>query len=407
MRLAVYTDYTYKRDADGVTGERAFVRFMTGLRPLVQRLVLVGRVDPTPGRSHYPLDAGTEFVGLPYYTSLTHPLGVARSLSGSARSFWRLLDDVDAVWLLGPYIHAFGFAALALLRRRRVVLGVRQDLPRYVRSRHPGSRWMAAAADVMEGSFRMLARRLPVVVVGADLAANYSGAPRLLEIMVSLVPDEAVVDEELALAAASGEVRTLLSVGRLDREKNPLLLLETLADLRSRAPDWRLEVVGDGPMREEMEQRVAELGLQDAVALRGYLPIDGELPRLYRAADVFLHVSWTEGVPQVLLEAFAAGLPVVATDVGGVASAVGDAALLIAPGDAAAAVAAVERLAGDEQSAPRAGRGGFAAGERAHAAGRDAARGRVHRNRLSAERSARGLSRWCRWRRATSARRRW
>ena len=348
MRLAVYTDYTYKHDAEGVSGERAFVRFMTGLRPLVTRLVLVGRVDPTPGRSHYPLDAGTEFVGLPWYTSLTRPLQVLRSLSGSARSFWRLLDDVDAVWLLGPYIHAFGFAALALARRRRVVLGVRQDLPRYVRSRHPGSRWMAVAADVMEGAFRLLGRRLPVVVVGSDLAANYSASPRLLEIMVSLVPDEAVVDEETALEAASGPVRTLLSVGRLDREKNPLLLVEILAELHSRSPDWRLEVVGDGPMRGELEQRVRELGLADAVLLRGYLPIDGELPRLYRSADAFLHVSWTEGVPQVLLEAFAAGLPIVATDVGGVASAVGDAALLIPPGDAAAAVDAVERLAGDE-----------------------------------------------------------
>jgi glycosyltransferase involved in cell wall biosynthesis len=349
MRLAVYTDYTYKRDAAGVTGERAFVRFMTGLRPLVDRLVLVGRVDPSPGRSHYPLGADVEFVGLPYYASLTDPLQVVRSLTGSARSFWRLLDEVDAVWLLGPYLHAFGFAVLALARRRRVVLGVRQDLPRYVRSRHPGSRWMALAADVMESGFRALARRLPVVVVGSDLAANYSRAPRLLEIMVSLVPDSAVVDEERALASASGPVRTLLSVGRLDREKNPLLLLDVVAQLRSGGADWRLDVVGDGPMRADLERRVQELGLAEAVALRGYVAIDGELPELYRGADAFLHVSWTEGVPQVLLEAFAAGLPIVATDVGGVASAVGDAALLIGPGDAAAAVAALERLAGDEQ----------------------------------------------------------
>ncbi|HEX3511623.1 MAG TPA: glycosyltransferase family 4 protein [Solirubrobacteraceae bacterium] len=349
MRLAVYTDYSYRRDAEGVSGERAFVRFMTGLRPLVERLVLVGRVDPSPGRSHYALGEGVEFVGLPHYTSLTRPLQVARSLGGSARSFWRLLDDVDAVWLLGPYVHAFGFAALALVRRRRVVLGVRQDLPRYVRSRHPGSRWMASAADVMEACFRALARRLPVVVVGADLAANYSASPRLLEIMVSLVPDAAVAEEEQALAAASRPVRTLLSVGRLDREKNPLLLLEIIAELRSRDPRWRLEVVGEGPMRGELEQRVRELGLDESVALRGYVAIDGELPQLYRAADAFLHVSWTEGVPQVLLEAFAAGLPVVATDVGGVASAVGDAALLVRAGDAAVAVDALERLAGDER----------------------------------------------------------
>jgi glycosyltransferase involved in cell wall biosynthesis len=347
MRLAVYTDYTYKQDADGYSGERAFVRFMTALRPHVERLVLVGRLDDKPGRSHYPLGEGVELVGLPWYASLTQPRAVLRSLSGSARRFWRLLDDVDTVWLLGPYIHAIGFALLALARRRRVVLGVRQDLPRYVRSRHPGKRWIHAAADLLEGIFRVLARRLPVVVVGPDLARRYARAPRLLELTVSLVGASDVVADDAALAATDAPVRTLLSVGRLDREKNPLLLLRALATLHAADPSWRLVVVGDGPMRGEVEARARALGLDGVADVRGYVPIDGELPRLYREADAFLHVSWTEGVPQVLFEAFAAGLPVVATDVGGVAQAAGEAALLIPPGDAPAAVAAVERLAAD------------------------------------------------------------
>ena len=64
---------------------------------------------------------------------------------------------------------------------------------------------------------------------------------------------------------------------------------------------------------------------------------------------MFLHVSWTEGMPQVLLEAFAAGTPVVATAVGGVPEAAGDAALLIPPGDADAAAAAIARIAADPE----------------------------------------------------------
>jgi glycosyltransferase involved in cell wall biosynthesis len=347
MRLAVYTDYTYKQDADGVSGERAFVRFMTGLRPLVERLVLVGRLEPRPGRSHYPLGEDVGFVGLPHYTSLAHPREVAGSLWGAAWRFWRALDDVDTVWLLGPYVHAIGFTALALARRRRVVLGVRQDLPRYVRSRHPRKRWMHAAADVLEGIFRALARWLPVAVVGPDLAANYAHAPRLLEMTVSLISATDVVDEEQALARAAQPVRTLLSVGRLDTEKNPLLLVEIMALLHAQDPGWRLVVVGDGPLREAVEERVAALGLREVVDVRGYVPIDGELPELYRSCDAFLHVSWTEGVPQVLFEAFAAGLPVIATDVGGVAQAAGAAALLVGPGDAQAAAAALRRLADD------------------------------------------------------------
>jgi glycosyltransferase involved in cell wall biosynthesis len=67
----------------------------------------------------------------------------------------------------------------------------------------------------------------------------------------------------------------------------------------------------------------------------------------YRTSHALLHVSWTEGVPQVLYEAFASGLPVVATAVGGVAEAAGPAALLVGPGDAAAAAGALERIAAE------------------------------------------------------------
>ena len=79
------------------------------------------------------------------------------------------------------------------------------------------------------------------------------------------------------------------------------------------------------------------------------MPIDGGLLDLYRESHALLHVSWTEGLPQILFEAFAAGLPVVATAVGGVTEAAGDAALLIPPGDPEAAAEALERVAADAE----------------------------------------------------------
>ena len=99
--------------------------------------------------------------------------------------------------------------------------------------------------------------------------------------------------------------------------------------------------------------------MADRAELRGYVPIDGGLAELYRGSHALLHVSWTEGVPQILFESFAAGLPIVATAVGGVPEAVGDDALLVPPGDPDAAAEALERIASDAELRRRQVEGGL------------------------------------------------
>ena len=108
------------------------------------------------------------------------------------------------MWLLGPHPLAIAFAALAAVRRKKVVLGVRQDMPVYTRSRHPGKRWMMGAAYVLEWAFRLMSRVFPVVVVGPQLAANYRGARRLLTLSVSLVGEDQIVDPQRRRATACG-----------------------------------------------------------------------------------------------------------------------------------------------------------------------------------------------------------
>jgi glycosyltransferase involved in cell wall biosynthesis len=309
--------------------------------------VIPGRLHPDEGRpelAHYPVPEGIELVPLPWYSSLADPAAVGKALLGSLRAFWRVLDDVDVVWLLGPHPSCFVLAALAALRGRRVVLGVRQDLPAYTRNRHPDRRslqWMALA---LEGGYRLLARFCPTVVVGPDLAHKYRRARRLLPINVSLIR-EADIDDGSVARDYGGKLQAL-SVGRLEAEKNPLMLADVLAGSRP-AGRWALKVCGEGPLADDLSERVARLGLAERVDMAGYVPIDGGLLDIYRESHALLHVSWTEGLPQILFEAFATGLPVVATDVGGVAEAVGEAALLIPPGDPDAAAAALERIATD------------------------------------------------------------
>jgi glycosyltransferase involved in cell wall biosynthesis len=318
----------------------------------VERLTIVGRLRPSDTHGHYRLPPGTGFAPLPYYESLAASLGASRAMVRSLRVFWRTLDEADACWLLGPHPLAIAFVAIALVRRRQVFLGVRQDFPEYVRNRHPGRRSFALAAWLLELTYRGLARRCPTVVVGPALAQSYRPAP-VLEIAVSLVETRDIVTpEEVRSRSYDGDL-TILSVGRLDEEKNPLMLADVLERLMNEDRSWRLVVCGEGPLEAALRERLEALGAADRSELAGYVEHGPAMLRRYRNAHFLLHPSRTEGLPQVMVEALAAGLPVVATDVGGIGAALGDAVSLVESEDVEGAARALRSLAEDRDSRDR------------------------------------------------------
>ena len=106
-------------------------------------------------------------------------------------------------------------------------------------------------------------------------------------------------------------------VGRLTHVKNHHLLLEAARDLRDQAKGqaFRFLVVGGGELKEELERCAAELGLDKTVVFTGWKK---EMPSVYGMLDAVALTSLNEGTPVTLIEAMAAGRPVIATDVGGV-----------------------------------------------------------------------------------------
>lgn len=113
------------------------------------------------------------------------------------------------------------------------------------------------------------------------------------------------------------EVPLLVSVGALIRPKGHLTLIRAFARIAPRHPELKLYLLGEGPLRSELESLVHELSLQDRVRLLGKRPND-ELPQWFNAAELSLLTSEREGWPNVLTESLACGTPVVATRVGGV-----------------------------------------------------------------------------------------
>ena len=131
---------------------------------------------------------------------------------------------------------------------------------------------------------------------------------------------------------APRERATITCVARLEPVKNHDMLLAASAALRRTGAEFRLQLVGEGPLRGEYEARVAELGLESTVAFLGRRE---DVDRVFADTDIATLVSLREGIPRAVLEAMAAGLPVVATDVPGTREAVrpGETGLLVRPGD--------------------------------------------------------------------------
>jgi glycosyltransferase involved in cell wall biosynthesis len=113
------------------------------------------------------------------------------------------------------------------------------------------------------------------------------------------------------------ETRRLVNVGRLSEQKGQLLLVEAAARLRDQGFDFELFIVGDGPMRAEIEQLVSRSGLRKQVRVTGYLSNRRVLEEL-RDARALVLPSFAEGLPVVIMEALALGRPIISTYVAGI-----------------------------------------------------------------------------------------
>jgi len=151
---------------------------------------------------------------------------------------------------------------------------------------------------------------------------------------------------------------TVAVVANLRPEKGHLVFLDAVQQLRKLNPHVRYLIVGDGIMREKIETRVSELGLIGHVQLTGHVK---DIPALFRSVDIAVLPSLrNEGLPNAVMEAMAAAVPVVATDTGGTSELVLDGltGFVVKPGDPAALSDCIGRLCGDAEARHKMGEAG-------------------------------------------------
>lgn len=285
--------------------------------------------------------AGVGVVDLPRRAELDPRGGWA--LAGLVR---RLSPDVI-------HAHDAHAAAHAAFGRRlaggRAALVVHRRMDRPL-GKNPVSRWKWAGAPD-----RVIA--IGQRVRGA-LQAGGVAAERIATIPDGIEPPAAATEPALRpRIGAAGDAPVVLTIAALNRSKDHATLIAAAARLQPREPATRWVVCGDGVELEARRAEVTRLGLADRVHYPGFVP---EARAWLDEADAFALPTRSEGLGTSLLDAMAAGVPVVASAAGGVVEIVadGETGLLVPPGDPDALAAAVDRLLDDRGLAARLGAAG-------------------------------------------------
>lgn len=282
---------------------------------------------------------------LPKIGSRVNHLLMSASLHGTVE---QLLSTFRPDVLLSSWIYPDSCAALHLLRGRIPLVAIAQgsDVHQYLAipaRRRVILKYLPLAADVITRS-----RELSLLLEDAGFPPSklhtiYNG----VDLEAFRPRDQSAARRELNLPPES---RIILFVGNFYDVKDPLLLINAVPLLKCSGPPVILIMAGGGPLEETCRLRAAALDISARVIFSGR-KTSPEIARLMNAADLLALPSKNEGVPNVILEAFASGLPVVASRVGGIPEVLTEPALgrLFRKGDLEALGAALDA----QLSAPR------------------------------------------------------
>ena len=381
MTLGILYHMPFWQAADGSLweAEGSFARYVDSLAPYFDKVILsVPVFDTPPAQGSRVRSANVVLAPLPYFPGPRQFYPMLPSLHARLE---RWVEQCDVINLRVPSPAAIFAFRLARAKGKRIFLLVVGDyaaLRAELGYRGLKKAMFAAYVGFEEWALRYMTRRSLTFANGGALREKHErqGA-RVIETRTTTI-----AGDDIAVRADTCGNRTvrLLTVSRVDPRKGLRAIPAIVAGLTAHAIDARADIVGApiGLIGEHEQRAITtaaqSAGVDDRIGFLGSLPLD-QLMRLYRDYDIFvLPTGPGEGIPRVLLEAMAGGLPIVTTRVSGISSLIrdGENGLLVDTAAPEALLAAVQKVIASAELRQRLIQGGYATA-RAHTLDRQAA----------------------------------
>jgi len=322
MKLGVFFENIYYKKDGAYSTDQSFILFANSFQKYFSRIDYIGRVTRAATRSLYGIETGTStVVELPFYENVYH---LCRQYPSYIRKIRPVLEkfvmEHDVFFICIPHIPSWEILRLCRKYDKKVFVFVRQNFQKVIQARYRRPKRYVAQIVITALNFLTdrYCRQYPVLAMGQELYQRYVKVnPQTVLFANSKYTRKDIITEHNLKPLNWNTRINILYAGRLECNKGLQFLLEALAGITSFT--FTLTIAGDGPYKNELDKISKKLNLDGRMQFTGNIPFGDDLFRLYEQSDIFILPSMSEGLPQVVLEAMAKGVLVLASRTGGIA----------------------------------------------------------------------------------------
>lgn len=321
MILGIFLETSYYLKNSNLFCQDQYSKLFDNLKKDIE-LLYIGKINTVQPPHFNKIEKQSKFIELTHYSTivsliLNFPLYYLKN----RKALLNAVRSCDKVMVMTPGPISIVLLKLALKYHKQAIILVRHNSNVAIVSRFKGTKRIFAKliTNFLENRVLKFAKQnqSPVLALGDEIYSHYKVySHKTVKFASSRYTLDNIIEKSKLKCINWDTGLKLLFVGRIEINKGLIELLYGLSNLHD--INWTLDIIGEGTFIHEIERKIFELGLEDKINFMGYIPFGNNLLEEYTKHDILILPSYSEGLPQCVLEAMARGCMVVATRVGGI-----------------------------------------------------------------------------------------